>query len=270
MKLCVLVDNNPGQRNYLVAEHGFALWLDIDGKQWLVDTGTSDAFALNAARLGIDIADVDYLILSHGHRDHCGGLDTFLSLNDKAKIYISAKIGSNRYYSTRRGVKRDISLNHSLIANNAHRFIKVCDDIEISDSVKIISSFANNHPMPLANNTLLVNDALDNFNHEIALAITTSKGVVVISPCSHNGVINTIESCSHLGEVSHYIGGTHLVDDFESTNELTELATKIAQHYPKLTLLSGHCTGECAKKTFQTVLSDKFIAFYTGFSQNID
>lgn len=270
MKLCVLVDNNPGQRNYLVAEHGFALWLDIDGKQWLVDTGSSDAFALNAARLGIDIADVDYLILSHGHRDHCGGLDTFLSLNDKAKIYISAKIGSNRYYSTRRGVKRDISLNHSLIANNAHRFIKVCDDIEISDSVKIISSFANNHPMPLANNTLLANDVLDKFSHEIALAITTTKGIVVISPCSHNGIINTIDTCSHLGEISHYIGGTHLVDNFESEEQLIGLALTLHRRYPNLTLLSGHCTGECAKRAFREVLRRKYLDFYTSFSLNID
>lgn len=270
MKLCVLVDNNPGQRNDLVAEHGFALWLDIDGTQWLVDTGASDAFARNATCLGIDIADVDYLILSHGHRDHCGGLDTFLSLNDKAKIYISANIGSNRYYSTRRGAKRDISINHSLIANNSHRFIMVGDDMEISDSVRIVSSFANNHPMPLANSALLVNDVPDNFTHEIVLVITMSKGIVVISPCSHNGIINAIDTCSHLGEISHYIGGTHLVDNFESEEQLIGLASTLHRHAPNLTLISGHCTGECAKRAFREVLKLKYLDFYTGFSLNID
>lgn len=270
MRFVVLVDNSPGGHNGLVAEHGLALWMEVDGLKWLVDTGASDAFARNATQLGIDIAEVDYLVLSHGHSDHCGGLETFLSINDKAKIFLSANINDNRYYSTRRGAKRDISLNHSLIDANAHRFTMVDEGIEINDSIKIISSFAKNHSIPMANNTLLVNDALDNFNHEIALAITTSKGVVVISPCSHNGVINTLETCSHLGEISHYIGGTHLVDDFERKEQLHLLASNLQQRYPNLTLLSGHCTGECAKMAFMSVLKQKYIDFHTGFSLFID
>lgn len=270
MRFVVLVDNSLGRHEGLVVEHGFALWMEVDGLKYLVDTGASDAFARNATLLGIDISDVDYLILSHGHSDHCGGLESFLSLNDKAQIFISSHVMGNHYYSTRRGAKRDISLNHSLITANAHRLTMVDEGIEISNSVKIISSFANNHPMPLANGTLLVNDAHDDFTHEIALAITTSKGVVVISPCSHNGVINTIESCSHLGEVSHYIGGTHLVDNFESEEQLLNLASNLQQRYPNLTLLSGHCTGECAKRAFISSLKYKYIDFYTGFSLFID
>lgn len=270
MKLCILVDNNSDQRNDLVAEHGFALWLEIDGLKWLVDTGASDVFARNAVQLGIDIAEVDYFILSHGHSDHCGGLETFLSLNDKAQIFVSANVMGNHYYSTRRNAKHDISLNHSLIATNAHRFTMVDEDIKVGNSVKIISTFAKNHSMPMANGTLLVNDAPDDFSHEIAIAITTSNGIVIISPCSHNGVINTIEACSHLGEISHYIGGTHLVDDFESEEQLHLLASNVQQHFPHLTLITGHCTGECAKKAFHEALNDKFIEFYTGFSLFID
>ena len=270
MKLYVLVDNSPGRHEGLVAEHGFALWMEVDGLKWLVDTGASDAFAQNATQLGIDIADVDYLILSHGHSDHCGGLESFLSLNNKAQIFISSHVVGNHYYSTRRGAKRDISLNHSLIDANAHRFTMVDKGIGISNSVKIISSFANTHSMPLANGTLLANDVLDDFTHEIAIAITTSNGVVVISPCSHNGIINTIEACSHLGEISHYIGGTHLVDDFESEEQLHLLASNLQQRYPNLTLLSGHCTGESAKMAFLSALKHKYIDFHTGFSFFID
>ena len=78
MKLKVLVDNNLGEGDVLISEHGLSIWMEIDGRQWLIDTGASDAFARNAIQLGIDIANVDYLILSHGHSDHCGGLETFL------------------------------------------------------------------------------------------------------------------------------------------------------------------------------------------------
>ena len=54
MKFVVLVDNSPGGHEGLVAEHGFALWMEVDGLKWLVDTGASDTFAQNATQLGID------------------------------------------------------------------------------------------------------------------------------------------------------------------------------------------------------------------------
>lgn len=266
MKLVVLVDNNLGSHEDLTCEHGLSIWIEIDGQQWLIDTGESDAFAKNASQLGINIANVDNLILSHGHRDHCGGLETFLSLNNKAKIYLSANIGDNHYYSTRRGAKRDISLNHSLIQNNSERFIFVENNTSLSNNVNIITTIPHNHPKPQANATLLKNDTLDDFNHEIAVTINTPNGVIIISPCSHNGILNILNACSYLGDITHYIGGTHLVDDFESEDDLSSLATAIKQLYPNLTLITGHCSGTGAKKTFQEVLNNKFIDFYTGFS----
>lgn len=262
----MLVDNMLGRRDELVAEHGFSLWMVVDGLKWLVDCGASDTFARNAECLGIDIADVDYLILSHGHSDHCGGLEMFLSLNNKAQIFLSSHIGGNHYYSTRRGTKRDISLNHLLISENRHRFIMVDKEMQLSQSVGLVSRFNNSHPMPLANNTLLANDILDDFCHEIAVTVTTSKGSIIISPCSHNGMLNTLNACSHLGDITHYIGGTHLVDEYESNDELLTLASTITRLYPNLTLISGHCTGNHAKQMFSKVLNDKFIEFYTGFS----
>lgn len=270
MELKILVDNMPSKCEGLVAEHGFSLWMEVDGLKWLVDCGASDAFALNAEHLGIDIADVDYLILSHGHSDHCGGLETFLSLNNKAQIFLSSHIGGYHYYSTRRGTKRDISLNHLLITENRHRFIMVDKEMQLSQSVGLFSRFNNSHPMPLANNTLLANDTLDDFCHEIAVTVTTSKGSIIISPCSHNGMLNTLDACAHLGNFTHYIGGTHLVDDYESEEELLGLATSLKECYPSLTLISGHCTGIYAKQAFQSVLNDKFIEFYTGFTLIIE
>ena len=270
MKLCVLVDNAPGVHGVLIAEHGLSIWVEHNDTQWLIDTGLSDAFAKNALQLGIDIANVDYLVLSHGHIDHCGGLETFLSLNNKAKIYLSANIGNNRYYSTRHGEKRDISLDRSLIEKHHQRVVFVDANIAINKSVRIVSSFSSTHPQPLANSTLLANDSLDNFNHEIAVEITTDNGIVIVSPCSHNGVINTIEGCGNNQNVSHYIGGTHLVDGYESEEDLQQLATTIKSRYPQLTLISGHCTGERAKMVFRKVIKDKFLEFYTNFTLVIE
>lgn len=270
MRFVVLVDNSPGGNEGLMTEHGFALWMEVDGQQWLIDTGESDAFAQNASRLGIDIVNVDNLILSHGHRDHCGGLETFLSLNDKAKIYLSANIDDNHYFSTRRGAKRDISLNHSLIKDNAERFVFLGEDTALNDSVSVITTIPLKHPQPQANATLLKNDSLDDFNHEIVIAVNTPHGAIIISPCSHNGVLNTLDACSHLGNIYHYIGGTHLIDNFENEEELNTLASILKIQHPNLSLISGHCTGISAKNAFKNALNNKFIEFYTGFILEIE
>ena len=266
VRLVVLVDNGVGTCDGLRSEHGLSLWVEADGYKWLVDTGESDAFAQNAIRLDIDIAEADYLLLSHAHCDHCGGLETFLSLNNKARILLSARIGENRYYSTRRGVKRDISLNHTLVADYAHRFMFIDKDIALTPNVSLLTSFGKEYSQPKANTTLLKNDLPDDFDHEIAMAINTHSGVTIISPCSHNGVLNTIESCSHIGEVCTYIGGTHLVDGYEEEMELHTIAVALKHLYPQLTLVTGHCTGEMAKQQFRKELNGKFIEFYTGFS----
>ena len=116
-----------------------------------------------------------------------------------------------------------------------------------------------------ANATLLKNDSLDDFNHEIVVAVNTPYGVVIISPCSHNGVLNTLDACSHLGNIYNYIGGTHLIDNFENEEELNSLASTLKIQHSNLALISGHCTGISAKNAFKNALNNKFIEFYTGF-----
>ena len=80
MKICVLVDNKTGGDDNLQAEHGLSIWFALNGKNYLVDVGASSLFVENAARLGIDIADVDVLVLSHAHADHTGGLAAFIDI----------------------------------------------------------------------------------------------------------------------------------------------------------------------------------------------
>lgn len=74
MKITVLIDNNPDPELSLCHEHGLSFYFEIDGLKWLFDVGASDQFSVNARKLDIAIKDVDYLILSHGHKDHTGGL----------------------------------------------------------------------------------------------------------------------------------------------------------------------------------------------------
>ena len=75
MKITVLVDNNTIIDRYLSGEPGVSYLLETSGKTILFDTGYSDMFIQNAKKLKIDLLNIDYLVLSHGHIDHTGGLD---------------------------------------------------------------------------------------------------------------------------------------------------------------------------------------------------
>ena len=70
----------------LQGEHGLSLLVEADGHKVLFDTGASDLFIRNAHLLGVDLADVEYVVLSHGHRDHTGGVHPFFAVNPRATV----------------------------------------------------------------------------------------------------------------------------------------------------------------------------------------
>ena len=69
IKITTLVENSVYGKG-LQGEHGLSLLVDTGEHRLLFDTGASDLFIRNAGALGIDLGDVDSLVLSHGHRDH--------------------------------------------------------------------------------------------------------------------------------------------------------------------------------------------------------
>lgn len=270
MRLVVLIDNTPNPYSDLQTEHGLSIYFEVDNRKWLMDVGASGKFAENAKILGVDIAEIDYLILSHAHRDHTGGLEDFIKQNSKAKIFISSHIAGNFYYSTRRGSKRDISPDYSIVENKPERFILVDTDIRLSKSVMLRCGILVSFDIPKANRTLLVNDSPDDFSHEISLCVNTPKGNIVISACTHLGILNTLSACASK-DICTFIGGTHLIDSntenlYETDEQLIEIAHKIKSLYPQMKLIAGHCTGTNAQKILSETLEDKFISFYSGFS----
>lgn len=90
-KITTLVENCVYGRK-LQAEHGLSLYIETAEHKLLFDTGASDLFISNARLLHIDLREVDYLILSHGHSDHTGGLRHFLELNTIATVVCKRSI----------------------------------------------------------------------------------------------------------------------------------------------------------------------------------
>ena len=73
-QLTVLADNNTIIDKYLLGEPALSFYIEYDNKKILFDTGYSDVFISNAAKLGISLKDLDFIVLSHGHNDHTGGI----------------------------------------------------------------------------------------------------------------------------------------------------------------------------------------------------
>lgn len=83
MKLVILADNNTYIDQYYLAEPALSIYIENSSKKYLFDTGYSDVYLKNAAKLGIDLDHLDAVIISHGHNDHTGGLAFYPKLQKK-------------------------------------------------------------------------------------------------------------------------------------------------------------------------------------------
>jgi 7,8-dihydropterin-6-yl-methyl-4-(beta-D-ribofuranosyl)aminobenzene 5'-phosphate synthase len=78
MKITTLIENECAEGGAdFICEWGLSLHLECGEHSILFDVGKTGAFADNAARLGVDIASVDAMVLSHHHADHGDGLPRF-------------------------------------------------------------------------------------------------------------------------------------------------------------------------------------------------
>ena len=96
-----VLSDNRSDDSRLSTEHGLSILLDTERHKILLDTGASDVFIRNAEQLGIDLSDVDYVFISHGHSDHAGGLRYILEHHQKALVIVSPDAMSGKFFSKR-------------------------------------------------------------------------------------------------------------------------------------------------------------------------
>ena len=268
--ISILTDNRTAGPGRFGCEHGLAVLLQTPSARVLMDTGASGLFAANAALMGIDLSDVDYVFLSHGHSDHAGGLKTFLDLNSKAKVIVSPKAVSGSFYSERGGL-HSISCDWPLEEMQG-RTLSVDKTMTLADGIHVIAGIPQRHPLPLGNRLLSIRRegslVPDDFSHEMALYVDG----VLYTGCAHNGLENILEACPW--PVDTVIGGFHLLDSddvhsFESEAQLTAMAERLAARYPRVSFLTGHCTGSRAFRILQSVLGSRLQQFACGMQIDI-
>lgn len=241
MEITILSDDRIGTRDGLRSEHGLSILIRTDSKCILCDTGASSMFAENALAMGIDLSEVDLVFISHAHYDHTGGLEHFLRHHD-APVFISAEAFAAPCFSSRRGGRRNIGADPGLKERFPERFTYISESREIAEGIFAVVPEDHGHPSPDGNRWLE-----DDFTHELALAIKTEKGLVIISSCSHHGAANIMETCCrHTGEtgIAAFIGGLHFIDGPDSGRETDSFCRFLDSVHPETTVLTGHCTGD--------------------------
>lgn len=277
MKITVLVENTS-HHDELDSEHGLSLYIETAKHKLLMDTGASDRFAYNADKLGIDLSEVDTVIISHGHYDHGGGLAEFLKRNHTAKIYMN-KAAFGDYYHEAPDKYKYIGLNQELKGNP--QFIMLTEDTKIDDELFLFSGVNSHENWPKTNDTLRekLNGGYcqDTFSHEQGLVISENGKSVLLSGCAHSGIINIIERyCELEGDAPEYvISGFHLLRKGELSDAVQKEAQEEAEQLGrqllkyKTSFFTCHCTGELAYDSLKKTMGERIQYISTGDVINI-
>ena len=232
MKIITLLENTA--KGDLPTEHGLSLYIEVADKKILFDFGASSLFCVNALRLGVDLSQVDFAVLSHGHIDHGGGIKSFLEINRHAKIYASPHAFEPHYNAK----GEYIGLNTELKENP--RFAFVDTELQLGSGITVFNCDHATPPFPIneCGHTYKEHGILlpEDYRHEQYLLVEENGKRVLFSGCSHKGILNIMEWV----KPSHLIGGFHL-SKLPIGTELSDYARALDTY--GATYFTCHCTG---------------------------
>ena len=235
MKITCLSENTSSRPD-IEAEHGLSLYIETNGKKLLFDMGQGTLFIKNAEALGVDVSDVDIAVISHGHYDHGGGLEAFLSANGKAPVYVSRHAFGYYYNAQDRyiGLDRTLSSSDRLIFTDKNTLISDGITLYTKEEIKPIT------PPPPSGLTERSAPELppvpDAFCHEMYMLIQEGDKRILISGCSHRGVLDIMRRFSP----DVFVGGFHL-SKIDDKKILAQHAKEISGYDTEL--YTCHCTG---------------------------
>ncbi len=245
-----------GKSPTLTMDWGFAALVEYGGKRILFDTGNNaQIFEHNVKAAGVDLQKLDFVVMSHRHGDHMGGLAYLLKVNPTVKIYApkerSGVYGDDRPTST--WYRKDPSLPaeqryyggtppeiiHMGEAWPGANFQLIDKNIEIVPGMYLIA---------------LVSDQPGTLElRELSLAIRTPDGLLLVVGCSHPGVEHIMQEASAIDpHINLLLGGLHQIQAPDP--EVERIARVLHDQYKLDRIAPGHCTGEpefaALKKTF--------------------
>jgi 7,8-dihydropterin-6-yl-methyl-4-(beta-D-ribofuranosyl)aminobenzene 5'-phosphate synthase len=257
-----------GKDATMAKDWGYSALVEINGKRILFDTGDDPAIlAKNVKAKGVDLTRLDFVVLSHRHSDHVGGLSYLLSVNPKVKIY-APKDGFGGIFGSdlpSKFYRKDESLPAEMrYYNGAPPDIMRFGTVFPGANIQLIDK--TTEVVPGVTLIALVSDALGTKElKELSLAINTPDGIVLVVGCSHPG-IETIVAEAKINPHIHFIaGGFHLVAAPDAAIE--RAATSLHDTYKVDYIAPGHCTGEPTFAAMQRMFGDRYL--YAGLGTTL-
>ncbi len=251
----------------LLAEHGLSFWIEDGDKRILFDTGQSDILVQNAKTLGINLAEADAIVLSHGHYDHTGGLPAVLDIAPRAPIYLHPAAMEPKF--SRKGIKVE-RIGMPELAKRAigtHKVIWTEKPTQISQGAVITGQIPRVNNFEEVGGTFFLDENCrrsDELLDDQTLVIESPKGLVVILGCAHAGVINTLHRVADLSKIKQFyavIGGMHLLN---ASKERIEQAITVFREYNIQKIGVAHCTGASATRRFSNAFQDRCFSCSAG------
>lgn len=233
MKITALVENTSAAPG-IGSEHGLSLYIETASHIILFDAGQTELFAENAEKLGKDLSKVDFAVLSHGHYDHGGGIKTFLKLNDRAPVYLNRHAFEPHYNASGKYIGLDPELERD------KRLIPVDEEYTIAEGLTLYACNDMQRICKLDTGglTVMKNGRLipEDFVHEQYLLIEENGVRVLISGCSHKGILNI----THRFKPDVLIGGFHFMK-MDPNDRLLSFAERLNAYNTRF--YTCHCTG---------------------------
>lgn len=251
LRITALMDNKPSAHKALIAEHGLSLYAEYHDRRILFDCGSGANFMRNAHKLGIDLKNLDCVVLSHSHYDHAAG---FRDLTEAGLGSKKLCVGENFFepkFSENGVSRKDLSagFDRAFLEEQGIDCFTVRGAVALYPGVHLITGFPRVHEFETipARFVRMTAEGFvpDDFGDEVCLALEIEGGIALLVGCSHPGILNMV---SHVQQVlgmpiRAVFGGTHLVEADSGRVDRTiarlkELGLEI--------LGMSHCSGDTA------------------------
>lgn len=269
-EMTIVVDNKGDGE--LVTEHGYCLHIRTPEGNVLLDTGQKDALLPNCEALGIDLANVSALVLSHGHYDHTGGVAEVIRRNREVEVYLHAAAFHPRYSLDGEKpniVKMPLKAMEAVMQHDDLRVHWLTRPLSPMTGVGITGPVSRTCEFEDTGGQFFLDPAgreVDSIKDDVSVWLHGSEGLVVCLGCCHAGLINTLDYItSRTGEkrIATIIGGMHLL---HAGTERLEKTVEGLKNFEIGRIVACHCSGDEAVKYLSENLPCEVVAGYAGMT----